>query len=1156
MKKFIYLLVISCLFIFSPKETFAQPQPFAGGEIVINHVPVGDDPCGTAKRYEVILKFYRDCGGGVSQFPGNPTVWAYNPELFKSGVIGSDDGFKEISLTELADIGDRGEIENICIKGDPICTAGKWYRGFFTLEESDVRWQIKYVERYIELPPANGRRRGPVAQGFLINSPENYNIDQGQRFSLRSDILVQCTEPSTDGTGAPPDISNLKNETFRNRTANLITEDLVETFCHGQEYQFQLAIQDTDNPRLDLNLDDVIGIDGDGDGFLNFGNGKDVDERLGPDSLFFELTSPFRDGENSAFFTFPYTSQAPLPVDPLSLMEVSPTGFITFTPRLLPGEDNFFGVVTYKVSEFRQKFVIKQIQNVNEDPNDPNDDLIDSLVLEYDPEPIAVTYRQFRYVIDRSCNENLPEFTAGDVNSWNPTEQAWELECGTRLLSFRMTKPMYENSLKRSGRLTEEVDDLVKQIGHPDDTKIRLINKLWRKIDELDPEDNRNNLDLRIVRGEPQNPTDVNGYPIIDIIPINQSERELALGEFSQFAVILENTIGPGNYSMYFKLGGDPNTLINRCGFQIEELTSIPLYVNDDFKFQYFGGEDTISICYPQQDIEFFPLRGQPNVGSLRDKFLFTFTYSEDLPPPPHPMDDTAFSAFYAGSRSSPKNSYREPIEIDTMTGDPIFKEGLWTVGLGRIYTHEDFNGNLNDEVCYEVDQVLVGIFENAEVVPRDWDLCPEEEWPTIDLDSMSSLHNAVDFRWGLETEQFEQYVDSCLGVVDADNNLSFPCLASIYAPSLNIIDTVDVTIDGDIFRQIRFSAERQIRDNNGVIQLDTIPVGGSGNTKFPLSSVAFGQNAEFLIESIVQLENGSCFDTSYFNVRKEQVIVDIGEDTIICLGNEYYLENKISYFSPDKHSYEWYFNGELIPDSDTNAYLIEEEGTYKLIAYKSSELDKNGDRVICMGEDEIFIDLADDLVPPVPECSRVTFQDSVRQLWFWEEVEGADGYQVQTVTPDGEVSEWMEANENAVGPWFAGSPSYNQLHATTGQEIKLIVRAYNLEVDEEAICRFGPPSFIAPACNILIRPINIFTPNGDGINDKLRFDLLELYEGNHLQVFNRWGRLVYENTNYLNDWDGEDYEDGTYFYVLEVGDGDVKGTKNSILKGTVTIVR
>lgn len=61
----------------------------------------------------------------------------------------------------------------------------------------------------------------------------------------------------------------------------------------------------------------------------------------------------------------------------------------------------------------------------------------------------------------------------------------------------------------------------------------------------------------------------------------------------------------------------------------------------------------------------------------------------------------------------------------------------------------------------------------------------------------------------------------------------------------------------------------------------------------------------------------------------------------------------------------------------------------------------------------------------------------------------------------------------------------------------------------------------------------NIFTPNGDGVNDYFFIENLGQYPQSRLEVYNRWGTLVYENNDYQNNWDGGDVSDGVYFYVL-----------------------
>ena len=63
----------------------------------------------------------------------------------------------------------------------------------------------------------------------------------------------------------------------------------------------------------------------------------------------------------------------------------------------------------------------------------------------------------------------------------------------------------------------------------------------------------------------------------------------------------------------------------------------------------------------------------------------------------------------------------------------------------------------------------------------------------------------------------------------------------------------------------------------------------------------------------------------------------------------------------------------------------------------------------------------------------------------------------------------------------------------------------------------------------------NVFTPNGDGVNDKLIFKYLEDYSNSNLTIFNRWGNKIYESLDYKNDWNGGTHPAGAYYYILKI---------------------
>ncbi|MBT8229460.1 MAG: gliding motility-associated C-terminal domain-containing protein, partial [Bacteroidia bacterium] len=86
---------------------------------------------------------------------------------------------------------------------------------------------------------------------------------------------------------------------------------------------------------------------------------------------------------------------------------------------------------------------------------------------------------------------------------------------------------------------------------------------------------------------------------------------------------------------------------------------------------------------------------------------------------------------------------------------------------------------------------------------------------------------------------------------------------------------------------------------------------------------------------------------------------------------------------------------------------------------------------------------------------------------------------------------------------------------------------------------------------------ISVMTPNGDGFNEFLVITCAN-NNPNTLSIYDRWGRVVYETTNYNNTWsgidlDGELLNEGAYYWVMEVlfNNGDSR-----IMKGTVTLLR
>lgn len=98
----------------------------------------------------------------------------------------------------------------------------------------------------------------------------------------------------------------------------------------------------------------------------------------------------------------------------------------------------------------------------------------------------------------------------------------------------------------------------------------------------------------------------------------------------------------------------------------------------------------------------------------------------------------------------------------------------------------------------------------------------------------------------------------------------------------------------------------------------------------------------------------------------------------------------------------------------------------------------------------------------------------------------------------------------------------------------------YRLTVTSDKGCT----TFDDVAVTLLRAPVipNIFSPNGDGINDRWVIEYLDTYPGCIVQIFNRYGQRIHQFVNYTTPWDGKingkDAPIGTYYYIIDPKNG------------------
>ncbi len=159
------------------------------------------------------------------------------------------------------------------------------------------------------------------------------------------------------------------------------------------------------------------------------------------------------------------------------------------------------------------------------------------------------------------------------------------------------------------------------------------------------------------------------------------------------------------------------------------------------------------------------------------------------------------------------------------------------------------------------------------------------------------------------------------------------------------------------------------------------------------------------------------------------------------------------------------------------------------------------------------------------------------------------------TISPDTTVSLGFSTTLQATGGIaYEWSPaeSLNNPNSATPVATPMQQTTYSVTVTVADGCVTTREVTVSVTEDFRVDVPNLFTPNGDGINDTWVISNIFTYNA-EVFVFNRWGTEVFSTTNYQNDWNGtntsgDQLADGTYYYVVKVGD--------KVYKGAITILR
>jgi len=272
---------------------------------------------------------------------------------------------------------------------------------------------------------------------------------------------------------------------------------------------------------------------------------------------------------------------------------------------------------------------------------------------------------------------------------------------------------------------------------------------------------------------------------------------------------------------------------------------------------------------------------------------------------------------------------------------------------------------------------------------------------------------------------------------------------------------------------------------------------------------------------------------------------------------------------SEDALSYLWFRDGEPINGFHDQRITVTEAGTYTVMALGNECNSDLSDPVEVImdsdpGEGNATVDMRIRNQPDRPTVligGLFTYQLFILN----NGTHVAEGVVITAIIPQNVSYEGVfgeHAGEVTYNPasrelvWLPGdmAPDYSETltisiraenEGTASQLASVTTRLTDSNPDDN--------QSIASVEVIAMKIPNMFTPNGDGLNDYFQIRGLELFPQSRIVIFNRWGNEVYKASPYKGDWNGNNLSEGTYYYVFEVR---LQNGQWQTFKGYITLIR